>query len=72
MRNDHTLFEISMRQPELECACIQAKTVDKDKQVKHMLASTTPWIIIKSTFNKDNKSLLALGISSITTLILIS
>lgn len=31
MRNAHTLFEIDTQQPEPECACTQAKTVDKNR-----------------------------------------
>lgn len=42
MRNAHTLSEIDMQRPEPECACRQAKTVDKNKQVKYMLTLTIP------------------------------
>ena len=42
MRNAHTLSEIDTQQPEPECACTQAKTVDKNKQVKYMLTLTIP------------------------------
>lgn len=31
MRSAHNLFETDTRQPELECACTQAKTVEKNK-----------------------------------------
>lgn len=42
MRNAHSPSEIDMQQPEPEHACTQAKTVDKNRYVKYMLALTIP------------------------------